>query len=110
MDALPEFDDLVTLAQQAPDEFDRLRRRFVTGMVDNASPSAQRRLTGLQFQIDMERRRSISPMAACVRVSQMMHHSLSELTALLRQESQQDYCKPHSSQTNVIPLSRLNPK
>lgn len=109
MSALPDFDELLHLAESSPKDFDQLRHSIIENTLTEASPSAKRRLAGLQFQIEMERRRAVSPLAACVRISQMMHDSLGELTALLRQESQHDYCKPHASNADVIPITRSTP-
>lgn len=49
----------------------------------------QRKLRGLQFHIDMEIRRSKTPMAACIKISEMMHGSLSKLRSALNDQSKQ---------------------
>ncbi|MGB0965561.1 MAG: DUF3135 domain-containing protein [Litorivicinus sp.] len=106
MNPIPQFDELAELAKHSPQEFEKLRQDTIDHVLVQASEHSERRLKGLQFQIEMERRRAISPMASCIRISQMMHESLAELTALLRQESQHSYCTPTPRRADVIPLKR----
>lgn len=48
-----------------------------------ACPKNQRRLAGLQFRIDMERKLAHTPLKACLRVSGMMWDSFLELRSEL---------------------------
>ncbi len=78
--SLPEFEVLVDLARHDPDGLEELRSSLVTGVIDSArTPQQQQRLAGLQFRIDLERRRSSSPMGATIRISEMMCRSLADL-------------------------------
>ena len=86
---LPDFDRLEHMARHDPDGLERLRRRLVHELIERASPAQQRRLRGLQFQIDMERRRAPNPMAACVRLSTMMRDSLLNLQQALNEPRRQ---------------------
>ena len=55
-------------------------------VIRNAPDAAsRRRLEGLKFRIEMERRRSPDPLSACVRLSRMMHQSLHELHEVLNE-------------------------
>ncbi len=77
---LPDFDELVALAQSNPAELERLRREMIEEVIASASNErTQRRLRGLQFRIDATIRLSRTPMAACLTISRMMHDSFMEL-------------------------------
>ena len=77
---LPAFEVLVDMARNDPQGLETLRRSL-TNAVITAAPSedARRRLLGLQFRIDMERRRAGTPLAAAMRLSELMCHSLARL-------------------------------
>lgn len=78
--ALPEFEVLVDLARNDPDELEAIRQSLTREVIDGARTVEHRqRLTGLQFRIDMECRRSGSPMGAAIRLSEMMCRSLADL-------------------------------
>jgi hypothetical protein len=66
-----DFDAWAALAQNDPAAFELRRQQAIEALIQAASPAHQRRLRGLQFRIDMERMRSKSPMAACLRLYQM---------------------------------------
>ncbi|MDY6828951.1 MAG: DUF3135 domain-containing protein [Pseudomonadota bacterium] len=80
---LPAFDELKRLAEQDPQALEALRTRLVEEVIENADPESQPRLRGLQFQVDMERRRAKTPMASCIKVSELMQASLLRLQAAL---------------------------
>jgi len=82
---LPDFDDLVLLAKNNPEEFEILRTNLCNALIERAPETSRRRLRGIQFQIDMERRKASNPMAACIRISQMMHDSFEELRLTLNE-------------------------
>ncbi|MBX3706506.1 MAG: DUF3135 domain-containing protein [Pseudomonadales bacterium] len=77
---LPAFDVLVDMARNDPQGLETLRRSL-TNAVITAAPTedARRKLRGLAFRIDMERRRASSPLAATVRLSALMSESLARL-------------------------------
>ncbi len=76
---LPEFEVLVDMARNDPNGLEDLRRRLCNQIIEQAAPAKRRRLRGLQFQVDMERRRAGTPLAALIRISAMMHSSLHQL-------------------------------
>ena len=68
------------MARHNPEGLERLRRSLTDAVIASAgSEATRRRLQGLQFRIDMERQRSGTPLAACIRISEMMCRSLQEL-------------------------------
>ncbi len=77
---LPAFDVLVSMARNEPGRLETLRQKLTRHVINNApTDKKKRRLEGLQFQVDMERRRAGSPLAATIRISEMMCHSLADL-------------------------------
>lgn len=83
--ALPDFDELVKLAEENPEELENLRQRLCDELIQSAPQEYRRRLRGIQFQIDMERQKAKSPMAACLKISEMMHDSFSQLRDALNE-------------------------
>jgi len=77
---LPEFDVLVDMARHDPERLEALRVSLSEDIIRSApNEKTRKRLKGLQFQVDMERRKARSPMAACIKISEMMCHSLKDL-------------------------------
>ncbi len=80
MPRLPAFDVLVDMARNDPQGLETLRRSLTDAVITAASNEATRkRLQGLQFRVDMERRRASTPLAAAIRISEMMCRSLADL-------------------------------
>ena len=71
-----DFDEWARLARTDPFAFEARRLAIIEAFLRQFPPPDQRRLRGLQFRIDMERRRARTPMAACLRLSAMMWDSL----------------------------------
>ncbi len=67
-----DFDEWAALAQTDPAAFEERRSSLIEDFIQNSPNHLQRRLRGLQFRVDMERRRARTPMGACVRISGMM--------------------------------------
>ena len=86
MKKLPEFEDLVKMAKEDPEGLENLRKECIDEIINSANDEDQRRrLRGLQFKIDMEREKAKNPMAACIKLSQMMHDSFAKLRDLLKE-------------------------
>ncbi len=83
-----DFDRWANLARQDPAAFERHRRAEIVRLLRRVPVSRRRRLRGLQWRIDQVRRTSGTPLAACVRISQMMWESVQGehgLVAVLQQ-------------------------
>ncbi len=80
---VPDFDKLSELAKTEPGAFEAMRIELCQQFIDSAPVDLQRRLEGLQFRIDMERRRSGNPVKNCMTLSAMMNDSLSQLSLAL---------------------------
>jgi hypothetical protein len=79
-----DFDEWAQLAKQDNVAFEEKRteilKQFIASCASNDNDL--RRLNGLQFQINMIRRKHKSPMGACVAISEMMMDKLYELMTL----------------------------
>ncbi len=108
---LPAFDVLVDMARNDPQGLETLRRSLTDAVIAAASnETTRRRLRGLQFRVDMERRRATTPLAAAIRISEMMCRSLADLhrsmvEPVLVDADQQESCAPAA----VVPLRRPSP-
>ncbi len=79
---LPAFEVLVDMARNDPNGLETLRRSMTEAVIAAASSdSTKRRLKGLQFRVDLERQRARTPLAAAIRISEMMCRSLADLHA-----------------------------
>jgi hypothetical protein len=67
-----DFDAWAKLAKDDPAEFERRRERMVRDAIDRAPPAFRQRLEGLQCALDLERKRSVTPLASCVRMNSLM--------------------------------------
>jgi hypothetical protein len=77
-----DFDAWASLAREDPEEFERRRRAAIDALIAS-SPDSQRRLAGIQFRIDMERRLAHTPLKACLRLSEMMWDTFLDLQPAL---------------------------
>ena len=96
-----DFDDLSELFKTDPEKFERVRREKIEQMIQSASESSQRRLKGLQFQIDAKREiYKHKPFVSCMEISKMMHSSFEimryELNKCAGNKQYSDY-RPHNS-------------
>lgn len=66
------FDSWRDLAQSDPQAFEAKRRAEFERVIDQAPAHLQPRLRGLQWRLDMSRRRHASPLGSCVDAFQEM--------------------------------------
>ena len=79
------FDTMMGMAKEDPAGFERLRQQMINEVIDEAPADNRRRLIGLQWRVDQERRLAKSPMGACIRISNMMWESVTGDGGLLEQ-------------------------
>ena len=104
---LPGFEVLVDMARNDPEGLETLRRSLTNAVIAAASSeTARRRLEGLQFQVDVERRRAATPLAATIRISEMMCRSLAELHASFVSPFEELEDSGPSAADNVVPFPR----
>jgi len=95
---LPAFDQLKAMANDDPQALELLRKRLVSEVIERAPLHQRPQLSGLQFVLDMERRRARNPMQCCIRISELMHERVECLRRCFRESSHSD--DPLSSQPN----------
>ncbi|SMF35398.1 Protein of unknown function [Alteromonadaceae bacterium Bs31] len=107
MNKWPSFDQLSKMAETHPDALEQFRQKEVDALIASAPEDIQRRLRGLQFQIDCQRRLHSSPISACVAISKMMHDSVSRLHHVLNgltEESAPVETSAQADRGRVIPF------
>ncbi|BFM11647.1 DUF3135 domain-containing protein [Simiduia litorea] len=82
---LPDFDQLLRLAERQPEALERLRTELINAFINKSQGDTKRRLRGLQFQIDAQRQLHKSPLGACIKISNMMTESFHDMIARLNQ-------------------------
>lgn len=104
---LPAFEVLVDMARNDPEGLETLRRSLTNAVIAGASSdSTRRRLEGLQFRVDLERRRAATPLAAAIRISEMMCRSLAELHASMVAVGDGGAVSAVQAAGNVVPFRR----
>jgi hypothetical protein len=113
------FDDWARLAQTDPAAFEGRRQAWVEGLIAQAPDALRLRLRGLQFQIDMERRRARTPMGSCLRLSSLMWQTfagengfqaqLNDLVAQLNGQPAASRAAPATAKARVLPFPIAKP-
>ncbi len=104
---LPDFDTLKYWALVEPQRLDALLHRQIDELIEQVEPERQRRLRGLQFRIDCERRLAKNNMDSCIRIAHMMHESFYEMRTQLNHFKDEGLPSgmSASAENNVIQLS-----
>ena len=79
-----DFDEWVELYRHSPQAFEQRRLQWSEKIINNSAQSHRRRLSGILFQINMEKRRASNPTRHCMRISRMMWDKFNELNAELQ--------------------------
>lgn len=99
-----DFDEWAMLARTAPDEFEQRRHDLIESII--LSSGHVRRLRGLQWRIDLERKRAGTPLQTCVRLSTMMWDSFMELNdalnTIMGNDCESTSASPHPAQSAKI--------
>jgi hypothetical protein len=104
-----DFNEWAALAQSDPEAFDRRRLASIEALMQGMGEARRQRLRGLQFRIDMERRRARTPLKACLRLSSMMWDSFHELNAALSRLTAEPLRRPRSAGREDRPAVRILP-
>jgi len=67
-----DFSEWSELANSDPEAFELRRQQAIEQAILAMPDNKQKRIRGLQWRIDQERRMAKSPMAACIKLSNMM--------------------------------------
>ncbi len=78
-----DFDHWAELARKDPEAFEEKRSAIIKSTIEQSPTRLQRRLQGIQWQVDTVRSNSTNPMAACLKISNMMWKSVLEEDGLL---------------------------
>jgi hypothetical protein len=70
-----DFEEAMELAKNDPDAFEQYRKDTIEAMITGATKQNQPYLRRLQWRIDQERSRASNPVAACVKIYEMMWES-----------------------------------
>jgi len=73
---LIDFDQWSQLAQSDPAAFEQKRAEVIAAMIGRMPAHKQQRMRCLQWKIDQVRSQAKTPMAACIKLSEMMWDSL----------------------------------
>ena len=84
-----DFDAWMDLYKSDPEAFEHQREAMIQQTISKAPEQHQRRLNGLQFQIDMERRRAETPLQSCMKISSMMWEKFDHMRAQLNEFKEQ---------------------
>lgn len=113
MNKWPNFDQLIQMAETHPEALEQFRQREVEALIAQAPKEMQRRLRGLQFQVDCQRKLHSSPLGSCISISKMMHSSVARLQTALSGYTQdpngvndnaESDNRPSGSKGQVIPF------
>ncbi len=101
-----DFEVMVKMAKDEPEALEAWLREQIEELISSAKPEHQHRLRGLQFTIDMHRRKASNPMSACLQLSRMMHESFEEM-----REAMLDLTSPVETQPTdpVEPIAAVIP-
>ncbi|BCE01879.1 DUF3135 domain-containing protein [Marinicellulosiphila megalodicopiae] len=100
---LPDFDTLMAMAKDAPEQLEALRKSMIDEVISDASPKHQPRLKGLQFTLDMEIQRAPNSLISCMKISKMMHNSMNRLRTFFDENGEiQDSRDISTSRADII--------
>jgi len=74
--AMVDFDQFSKLAKSDPEGFEAKRAELIEQMIQRMPAHKQHRMRCLQWKIDQVRNQASNPMAACIKLSEMMWDSL----------------------------------
>ncbi len=80
-----DFDQWKDLAALDPEQFEVERSRIINEVIERAPVDRQRRLRGMQWRIDSERRLTNNAMVSCINIYQQMWNRVYEKEGLLDQ-------------------------
>lgn len=105
---MDQFDDLVHLAKEDPESFDRVRKTIIHQTINSAPQERQENLHRYQWRIDQETRKHDNGLGCCIKLSAMMSDRMLELSRQLdlicQNNPEQISQKFASIQKAVIPL------
>lgn len=103
-----DFEQWAALAASDPEAFEARRAQVIDAAIRRAPHPKQQRLRGLQWKLDQVRRLSHTPMAACLRMTNMMWDSVLSEGGLIDAFEQLGHSKPlpRRFKADVIALNK----
>ncbi|WP_429057933.1 DUF3135 domain-containing protein [Aeromonas jandaei] len=99
---LPDFDTLKELAASEPSRLDAILEQQIEQLMARASPDQRRRLRGLQFKIDGQRRLAKNNLDSCIRIANMMRDSFYLMGSEMRQFREEEIPPPENDGSGKI--------
>lgn len=85
---LPSFDTLKSLAIDSPEELEALRLKLTRELIESAKTiESKRRLEGLNFKIEMNRKISKNSLQSCLKISKMMWDHALDMTEAIKERT-----------------------
>jgi len=78
-----DFDEAMELARKDPEAFEQYRRDVIEALIARAPERNRQHLRCLQWRIEQERKLASNPIAACVKLYQMMWDSFAGESGLV---------------------------
>ncbi|MDP1557906.1 MAG: DUF3135 domain-containing protein [Nitrosomonas sp.] len=108
-----DFDQWAKMANQDPEQFERMRQQLINELMERAPVHLKQRMEGLQWQIDQIRKQANNPMTACLHISQQMWDKVygerGLLKALQEPEMVLQSLSEECTANNVVPLNKYKP-
>jgi hypothetical protein len=82
--SMVDFDELCSLFERDPEEFERNRKRLIEEEISRRPPEFRERLRKFQWVLDMKRRKCKNPLEACFMFHEMMIENVYGENGLLR--------------------------
>ncbi len=102
-----QFDEWSRLAARDPAGFEERRRAVIADFIEGCPAARRQRLRSVQWRVDRERERSATPLAACIRLSEMMWRSFageSGLRESLRRLRAGEAAPANAKSAQVLPF------
>ena len=99
-----DFEHWSTLASSDPQKFEELRKDKISDFINRADGQRQKRLFGLQWQIDTVRaQHKDSSVAACLAISELMWETFQQLAEVLQSQAESGLTEhTPTMQVNII--------
>jgi len=104
-----DFDAWTALARRDPQAFEKQRSRVIEAAILGAPVNKQPQLRRTQWKLDLIRRSSPTPLAACLRMQRLLWENVAGEDGLLerlQQLSRQDSAGPPRRSAKILPFTR----
>ncbi|MFV2059425.1 MAG: DUF3135 domain-containing protein [Gammaproteobacteria bacterium] len=85
-----DFDMMMELAKNSPEEFEALRLELIEDYITSLPQERQHRMKCLQWRIDRTREQAKTPLGSCMAITEMMWESFEQLNTLFMEMKNSD--------------------